>query len=235
MVIELILVVKGSSSSVATATVISTLLNVEQQLLKPEAIKQLGRLKRESVIILFENQLNFLAALRRRGFEGAVLVLSSEPFDMVKARHSILRYGRGFHQGCKYPWKLSDLLEKINILKPISLGNLRKLQSQLRANAEQLNRKVIPHYQNLQEGIGNFSQELDKMEENFNSLLRSTPVFRHLPFDPTDADPSQIQEKFAEIVQQIRKSQQCQPLQMAHLNKIFERWRNHVLDTGEGW
>ena len=74
---EAILAIKNSPTTVAAATVLSTLLDVEAQLPQSEDIHQSLKLPRKSVIILTESQLSYLVALRRQGFAGAVLVLSS--------------------------------------------------------------------------------------------------------------------------------------------------------------
>ncbi len=230
---ETILAIEDSLAGVAAATVLSTLLNVDVQLPKSEDIHQSLQLPRKSVIILTESQLRYLAALRRQGFAGAVLVLASKPSSKVIEKHRILRFGDKSHIVCESPWVLSALLTNIVKLIPLQPENLGYLQSELEIPANRLEQEVIPHLKNLQKGNCNQKVELEKIEESFNTLLQSTPVARHQLFNPQDPHSDQIQQKFKFLIDEMRSSEDYGKKNVALLQKIFDRWCKSVLDMGE--
>jgi|GEM_PF-3972120 len=238
MKLKIILAMQGSPPALAAANVLSMLFNVDCQVLCRRDIQQARSLHREAAIVLTENQLGVLAALRLHRFSGAALVLAADPPDVTIRKHPILFYGSSSHAVSQSPWLLTDLITQTACLAPPSPGNLDMLHQTLRIPVERLDRDVMPHFERLKQGHGNFQQALDEIQAQFSVLLNHTTLFRHETFDSGDPEPEspQIQEKFVAAIAALSSVQDRERKQqlLLVLERIFERWREHVLATGEG-
>ncbi len=231
--LDFILAIKDSPSAIAAATVLSNLLSINRQLIEPQSIQKSLRLPKQSVLIITESQLNYLATLRLHGFAGAVLLLSSNTFTSVKKKHRLLRSGAGSHDGCDFPWKLADLLAKISELVPLEPENLEMLQKELKAPEKWLQRQVKPRLKRLQQSQENFLDELDEIAIIIGQVREETPAACHVIVE-IEGYSAQIQQHFQQTVEQMRQAQKPEKATIARLQQIFEQWQKIVLGSEEG-
>ena len=215
------------------ATVISTLLDINKKLIEPQSIQKSLKLPKQSVLIITENQLKYLATLRLYGFAGAVLLLSSSSFPSVKEKHRILRWGEGSHGGCDFLWKLPDLLAKMSELLPLEPENLEMLQKELKASEKWLQRQVKPRLKRLQQSQENFLDELDEIAIIIEQLRDQTRAACHVIVE-IEGHSAQIQQHFQQTVGQMRQAQKPEKAAIARLQQIFEQWQKIILGSEEG-
>jgi len=233
--IDLILAIKGNPLCLATAQVLSTLLNIKHQFLNPEILQQELPLPHHSVLILTENQIfRNLAQLRQRGFPGAVLILSDKSPEKVKETYPILRYGVSSHAILPLFNSLSTLIEQLIKLIPMGEDNLNDLQERLKASVKQLDQEIMPLLETIAKDNNNLDHNLDLIEKYFLNLLQYTPDFSHEKFISQDSNSPPIRTKFSNTIETIRTSPDRKTKHLAVLHEICQRWRNHVLITGEG-
>lgn len=235
--------------ALAAATAISTLLDIDQILLMTYGQKNQDdlteapvKLPKQSVLVLSQAQINQLAGLRLRGFSGAVLVLSTEPFHALKAKYKILRWGQGSHEACQSPWELSALIEAVTELVPLEPENLKMLQKELKAPERWFQRQVVPCLKRLEKQQGNLADRkryqarqdaIASLSTIIEKLRSDTPVVCHAVVEIAGRS-AQIQQHFQILIEAIAQSQADDATQIALLRQVFEQWRILTLDGGEG-
>ncbi len=229
---ESILIVSGSPATAATAAVLSVLLDIPQQAIAPESISKSLKLPRRSLLILTETQLNHLAALRSSKFAGAVLVLCYTPFNTVKAKHRILRWGKGSHDGCDFPWQLTDILTKAAALVPMEPENLKMLRNELKAPVRWFQQRLQPRLRRMQQAKGNCDRDLEAIVELTAQLRDKTPVTFHAIVE-IDGDRAQLQQHLNTAIAQLSQNGTRDSTAIDKLAKTFETWRDLVSATGE--
>ena len=233
MKFKLILAIQDSPTCTAAALVFSTLLDINKKFIDTQSIQKSLKLPKQSVLIITENQLNDLAALRLHGFAGAVLILSSNSFASVKEKHRILRSGAGSHDGCDFPWKLAELLGKISELVPLESENLEMLQEELKAPEKWLKCEVYPRLKRLQQSSENFLQELGEIALIIQQLRGETRAACHVIVE-IEGHSAQIQQHFQQAIEEMRQSQKPEKTMIDRLHQIFERWQKIILSSEEG-
>lgn len=234
-----VLVLIDASSSIvanAAATVVSTLLEIEKIKLETPTAKGKVKFPKHSVLVLSTEQISRLAELRLHGFDGAVLILASESFDALKAKHPILLWGQGSHDTCSYPWKLPDLLQKVVELVSMEPENLKMLQQELKAANQWYQRRVIPCLKKLEKMQGNGTWDakaLSSLATIIEQLRAYTPVAFHAVVE-VGGDRAQIQQHFQIVLEQISQADTCDRNQIVMLREIFAKWRDLVVKAGEG-
>ena len=233
-----LVLIDASSSPIANAaaTVVSTLLGIEKIRLQ-EPIGE-GKIKypKQSILILSAEQITRLAELRLHSFDGAVLVLASESFDALKAKHPILRWGQGSHEACIYPWKLPDLLQKVVELVPMEPENLKMLQQELKAANQWFQQQVIPCLKKLEkrqtDGFWDL-KVLASLTTIIEQLRAYTPVACHAVVE-IGGRSAQIQQHFQILIESMQLQGSYDDTQIALLREVFTKWRDLVMKAGEG-
>lgn len=227
--------VDGSETPItlAAATVLSTLLGIEKLRLQNESTETLAKFPKQSLLLLSQARINKLAGLRLRGLNSGVLILSSDPFETLKQKHRILRWGQGSHDACRFPWVLPDLLKKSLQLAPLEPENLTMLQKELKAPAIWYQRRVVPSLRKLEKQKGDLSTELEAIARIIEDLRAYTPVACHAVVEIGDRS-AQLQQHFQILVDQMQQSRCRDETKIALLRQTFERWRDLVLNAGEG-
>lgn len=233
-----LVLIDASSSPVANAaaTVVSTLLGIEKIRLQEPLAQGKVKFPQQSILILSAEQISRLAELRLHGFDGAVLVLASESFDALKAKHPILRWGQGSHDACTYPWKLPDLVQKVVELVPMEPENLKMVQKELKAANQWYQRRVIPCLKKLeksQEKGAWDAKALASLVTTIEQLRAETPVACHAAIEVGGYN-AQIQQHFQIILEQMSQADICDRAQIALLRQVFAKWRDLVVKAGEG-
>lgn len=233
-----LVLIDASSSPVTNAAgvVVSTLLEIEKIPLQ-EPIGE-GKIKfpKQSILILSTEQISRLAELRLHGFDGAVLVLASESFDALKAKHPILCWGQGSHDACTYPWKLPDLLQKVVELVPMEPENLKMLQKELKAANQWFQRRVIPclrKLEKMQENGAWDANALASLATIIEQLRADTPVACHAVVE-VGGYSAQIQQHFQILLEQMGQPDTYNKVQIVLLREVFAKWRDLVVKAGEG-
>ncbi|HAZ46823.1 MAG TPA: hypothetical protein DDW76_30740 [Cyanobacteria bacterium UBA11369] len=233
-----LVLIDESSSPVANsaAMVVSTLLGIEKLRLQQPIGEGKIKLPKQSLLVLSSEQINRLAELRLHNFDGAVLVLASESFDALKAKHPILCWGQGSHDACTYPWKLPDLLEKVVELVPMEPENLKMLQKELKAADRWYQRRVIPCLSKLEKKPENRAVDakaLASLATIIEQLRAYTPVACHAVVE-VRGDSAQIQQHFQILLEQMGQSDNYDRTQIVLLREVFTKWRDLVMKAGEG-
>ena len=223
--------------SFAAAAVLSTLFGVEKLVLKGERAVDPSELPKKSLLLMSclsqERQIGRLVRLRLYGFNGGVLVISHHSFESLRARHRILRWGQGSHDVCRFPCNLADLITKVAELVPLERENLSMLQSELKAPDRLLEHRVIPCLKRLERRNRNLSREVDTITTIINDLRAHTPVACHTVVKIGGRE-AQIQEHFRILVEEVRSLQEFDDRPLELLREVFERWRDLLLNVGEG-
>lgn len=230
-----LLILNHNPLTPAIAHVLTTLLDIKHQYLNPATQETDQPFPHPSILILTENQIfRNLAQLRQQNYTGAILVLSDKSTEQTKENHPILRYGISSHAILPFFNHLTTLIQQITQLIPIGEDNLNDLQERLNASAQQIDQDIIPLLNGLEKDDYNRDQNLDLLEKNFLNLLQYTPDFSHEKFIPNDPDSPRIRTKFSDTLDTIRTCPEHISENLAVLHQISQRWRNHVLMTGEG-
>ncbi|MFB2979569.1 hypothetical protein [Microseira sp. BLCC-F43] len=233
-----LVLIDESSSPIANsvATVVATLLGIERMGLQQPIGKAKVKFPKQSVLVLSCEQISRLAELRLHGFDGAVLVLASESFDALGAKHPILLWGQGSHDACTYPWKLPDLLEKVAELVPMEPENLKMLQKELKAADRWFQRRVIPCLRKLAKKQGNGAVDakaLRSLTTIIEQLRADTPVACHAVVE-VGGYSAQIQQHFQTLLEQMGQPDNYDDTQIVLLREVFTKWRDLVMKAGEG-
>jgi hypothetical protein len=226
----------SSAITAAAATVLSTLLQIDKILLPNEVSTQNKRkFPKQSLLLLSHDQINKLAMLRLLGFDGAVLVLSSDPFNVLKEQYGILRWGQGSHDACPPAEKLTNFLEKLAELGPMEPENLNMLQKELKAPRRWFTRRVTPCIKRLEKAkeTANQAEAIASLTKLVEELRAITPVACHAVVE-IEGDRAQIQQHFQILLEKISKSGSYDETQIALIRQIFTKWRDLVMQAGEG-
>ncbi|HAX78042.1 MAG TPA: hypothetical protein DCY88_20025 [Cyanobacteria bacterium UBA11372] len=234
----ILVLIDASSSPVANAaaTVVSTLLGIEKSWLQTPGSEGKVKYPKQSVLILSTEQISRLAELRWHGFDGAVLVLGSESFEALGAKHPILLWGQGSHDVCTYAGKLPDLLQKVAELVPMEPENLKMLQKELKAANQWFQRRVIPCLRKLEKMPQNGAWDakaLASLATIIEQLRAHTPVACHAVVE-VGGYSAQIQQHFQILLEQMSQADTCDRTQIVLLREVFAKWRDLVVKAGEG-
>lgn len=231
--------VNGASSAVplAAATVVSTLLGIDKILLPNELTgTEKAKLPKQSVLLLSQEQISQLASLRLLGFGGAVLILSSESFDVLKEKHAILQWGQGSHDVWQFPWTLPGLLTKVTELVSLEPENLKMLQKELKAPEQWFQRRVIPCLKKLEKQQKRQKGDLEAIASLvtiIEELRALTPVACHVVVE-IGGRSAQIQQHFQMLLEEMRQSPSLSDAQIQLIYQVFLKWRDLVTKAGEG-
>jgi len=229
----ILLMVKNGPAPSAAASVISTILNMKVVMLEGGEKGKPDRSYIHSPIVITENQIDVLAKLRLRGLTGPVLILSHEDFESLMQKNRILRWSHVSHAACEFPWELTDLLLKLGALEALEPENLKQLQKELRAAPDRvLKQKVAPRLKRLERQTTDKQDELEELIEVMESLRESTRVACHSVLTIRGRQ-AQIQQHLQRLIEEIRDAADYQP-QLKDLWEVFSRWRDLVVETGEG-
>jgi len=238
--LETIIVIDDREAAVtalAVAQVLSARFGMNQLILK--SVQHRPELPSDSLLLLVETQIEALSVLRQYGFCGAVVVLSTQPFESLHKKHKILTYGISSHTAWESPWEttLPDLFEKVPKLKPLRSGNQRILKKDLQAAVQRLDLSleslVLPYLEQLHGSSSNFEHKLGIFKQAIEDLWEQTPSARHGSLKLDGYGEAQIQKHFQRLLDEIQDSQSCNDRQMMLLRQLLEQWRNLVKELGE--
>lgn len=214
------------------AKVVSVLLGIERTVLSTNDLGKFPKYLRRSLFIISciagENHINIVRRLRLVQFGGPVILASRDAFDLLKRRHRILRMGHGSHDVCPAPLMLPDLLARVVRLAPLSLGNLKLIQKELKASETLLKRRIIPALHRLQKPNVNIHRELDKISSIVEDLCNLTPAACHTRVD-IGGRKLQIHEHFRVVLKETRGCDNLSARDTELLREVFERWHEIVL------
>lgn len=199
----------GDPASHILSSLLASLWEVPVQSveLKEEEIKQIPD---DSLLILNESQINDLKPLRLCGFSGAVLVISGEPFHILKKRHRVLRFGQSSHKSFPAPWNLEKLFNDLKDVIPLAPENLEFLQQELGASTQLCKSHVEPCLKLLDQiNISGQAeiQEISKLENAAIEIRAQLPVACHanLTIKTSNGEEHlQIQEHFQDALKKLR-------------------------------
>ena len=200
-------------------------------------IQDTASLPRDSLLVLNclryrSNSLRILTKMRRCGFRGPVLLVSSEPIAKLRLSHRILIWGQNSHQAWTPPWRINSLVELVARLIPIQDGNWHNLQNELRAADRLWERRVLPIVGRLRAGDESIVTEVDSLGQIVDDLCVLTPVACHA--DANIAGQTvQIQEHFRECLKALRRSAHVDANVLARLRAALESWRGEVVESAE--
>ncbi len=232
-VVEIILALEGSPASMAAATVLSTLLGGQAKFLNHREIDRGLNLSRQSLLVLPESQLNTLVKLRRYGFGGSVIVLSSKELNSLRDKHYILLWGAEAHEAWEISSPLPELLQKVDKLRPLGVNLLKKLRAELEMRPNQVIEGVSNALEKLQKPGANFDEEWTKVKAAIDKILKETPVVCHSPITVGDWGKKTIGRHLVELSDEIERSQGFSNHQHNDLHEVFEQWRERVIDSEE--
>ncbi|MBD2254446.1 hypothetical protein [Nostoc parmelioides] len=202
---DLIISIKNSLISTSVGTVLSTLLDIPQLFLDGNEHRHNLKSLKQSILVIPENQIAILPKLRLKGFTGAVLVLSSIPFSILKQQHRVLRFGYGSHDSCETPLILSTLLEKVTELVPLERENFQLLQKELRAAQKLRDIQItscMEHIKHLKKFPQDDKQRIQEIEKTVDKLRADARVACHT-IVTIDQDSRQLQQHFQVALNEI--------------------------------
>lgn len=224
-----ILTLPGNFATQAIAQVVAQQfkLPVKQLDLSHYPVKLPKSLNR-SVLVLTEAQLPELSRLRsqRHNFRGAVLVVSSQSFKVLKQKYRILTCGQGSHQAFTLPWGLAQLQQHLAQLRPLQPENLELWQRESQ-EFEQVNRAKIADCQArikqlkplVQGGLAPLAQPLpvatvatiDAIEATVGDLRVNAKFACHttVPLFQGEKRPRPIKDHFEQALQDVRQPGQA--------------------------
>lgn len=231
-----ILAFKGSLASAATATVISKLIDIPSLFIDENEHLHHGKTFRKSLIIITETQLKYLPILRLGNFSGAVLVLTSTPFSLLKQQYRILRFGYGSHDCIGSYSVLPDLLNKIAELLPLEPENLQLLQKELQTMQKTKSNQITFCLENLKY-LKNLpyedKQTIKEIETAIEQLRADARVACHTVVKIGNED-KQLQQHFQTALNNIRiQDQEKKSEAISRLEEAFHHLKYLLQSTGE--
>ena len=231
-----ILAFRDSLTSVATASVISTLNNIPTLFIDENEHLHKSKAFKQSVIIMAENQLKHLPMLRVENFSGAVLVLTATPFSLLKQQYRVLRFGHGSHDCFGSSWVLPDLLNKIAELVPLEPENLKLLQKELQAMQKIRNNQITSCLENIKY-LKNLSHEDDqriKDIENASEQWRADARVACHTVVKIGNERQQLQQHFHPALNNLSIQDNEQRYQaISRLEEAFNHLKDLLQSTGE--
>ncbi|MBN3957452.1 hypothetical protein [Nostoc sp. NMS8] len=231
-----ILAFKGSLTSVATATIISTLINIPTLFFDENEHLYNWKTFKKSVIIMTESQLAYLPMLRLENFSGAVLVLTSTPFSLLKQQYRVLRFGYGSHDSLGNYWLLPDLLNKIAELVPLEPENFKLLHKELQAMQKIRNNQItscIENIQYLKDLRYQDNQKIKEIEKAVEQWRSDARVACHTVVKIGD-ESQQLQQHFQTALNNISIQDNEQRYQaISRLEEAFNHLKDLLQSTGE--
>lgn len=232
-VVETILAFEDSPASMAAATVLSALLGGQAKFVSHGGIGDNLGLSRQSLVVLSESQLNTLVKLRRHGFGGSAIVLSSKVIDSLREKHNILLWGAEAHEAWEISSPLPELLRRFGRLRPLGVDLLSKLRAELEMRPTQVLECVNSVLENLQKDGANFDEEWTKVDATVDKILNETPVACHKTTTVRDRGNKTISRHLEELSDEIKQAKEISDHQLSDLRRVLEEWRKRVIDSEE--
>lgn len=184
--LKIILTIDETPTNLATAQVISTILGIEHRSLTNEEIDSPLNIPPDSLLILDDkNQIcGAFEILRKNDFRGKILIQFNR---IIKNSNPILN-DEPKNNHCFWDWsfKLSDLLEKLSCLSPLSDGNLWSTKCQIQTPLKEFEVQVFKPFCVLGDLLkysiadnDQFKNNFEKMKNNFYSILSQDNVNAH--------------------------------------------------------
>ncbi|BCL35036.1 hypothetical protein [Nostoc sp. MS1] len=231
-----IFAIPGSQTSAATSMVLSTMLQVPTLFIDENKYRHNWKVYKKAVIVLTQNQLSYIPMLRLEGFSGAVLILSTTHFSLLKQQYRVLRFGEGSHD-CFDPHEvLSLLLKKIAELLPLEPENLQFLQKELKAVQKMRNTQITACLANIKQ-LKKLSPEdeltIKKIENSIEQWRASARVACHTVVN-IDNENKQLQQHFQTALNNINIQDNEKRYQaIARLEAAFNHLQDLLQATGE--
>jgi len=217
-----IFAIRGSFLATATAIVLAMRSSTERHLLELGAVDALPNTFYKSTLVVAESQVTCLPTLRSQGFSGAILVLSTETFPVLKQKYRVLRFGQGSHDALTIPFTLADLHSKANNLVPIEQENLRLFQNELKAFKHLYEREIIPCLQRLEQPGTDLKLATEEVAIIVEKMKAETPVACHSVITIED-ETLQIQHHLRKALHRLERQESLNST-VCYLKAIFEQW-----------
>lgn len=240
-----------SIPTLATAQVLS-LFGLNSEILTHNELEK-ADLPNESVILLMENQIRTtLTKLRRQKWAGAVVILSSIPYQDLYQKYSyilqyggqskkkddhLLKYGKPNNDSWEKPYHISDLLIKLSQLEPLRKGTLNLLTE----NFEKANLKSQEAIEQLNQDIKELSQftaksselqqQLNQIEQQFEQLF--SPLSKHTKIILEDYGEANISTHFRNVIREIQSTDKLLAQKTNTLQEIITILSKQMQDLGE--
>jgi hypothetical protein len=186
-----------------------------------------------SPLVMDETQVSLLPALRLKGIDGGVLVLSFTSPEKLMENYRILRWGDGSHMVSQFPWDIRDLIMKVSELVPMEPENLKMLQSELAISADKiLDEAVGPCLNDLIKNPRN-ARTVNQLANIISEIRARTPVACHSVVS-IDGKELQIQQHLDTYINALHERESTTVLVIYLLREVFHQWRDLVVKSGEG-
>jgi hypothetical protein len=249
-----LLILEADRVSQAIATVASTLLNLPISRFDPTDDQADCKLLEHSILILTESRIKVLSVLRSRkfNFRGAVLVVSSQPFSVLKQKYRILCAGQGSHASFSDPWQVLDLQSHLATLLPLQPENLRlwrqesqefEHRNKAKIASCQKDLQVLKNTPNIHSAV--WSEHLKQLEQTVGTLRIETKFACHtpvavLPDNGCRPIKDHLEQAFKELRTPNQRHQAISRLEQAlnHLSDLLlssvEPISNQLANIGKG-
>jgi hypothetical protein len=221
----------------ALAVVLSHLWGVPYKILEFSE-SNAREMQRDVLLVISESQTNFLKKLRLLGFSGAVLVISTHPFQTLKQRHRVLRFGHGSHESFSAPWDFEALLPKLSELTPLAPENLQLLRKEVEASSRLCDSHIDPCRKqlDLMDGSGQVDDnDIETLENTVSKLRADLPLACHALITigtEQDEQPLQIQEHFQVALTNIQ-SRDAHKIScgVKQFRQVFSKLQHYVMEA----
>jgi hypothetical protein len=223
----------------ATAHVLSTLLNAGKIPLNCKDINQLKDIPKDSVVLLLEEQLKWLVSMRRNSFAGAVLVFSNLPYNELVSQYPIFKIGGSEknHQSCNLSWNLVNILSILDNLQPLSQGTQDTVIATIRENDEAKDKKLdLELLKQVRELCqGDFPQNLEHLERTIKKLWHGHKHYssRNSNINIEGYGEVTIEHLFWNLIEKIRGNPENRQQSIELLEKVLTEWGNIIKKFGE--
>lgn len=215
--------------SSAAATSLSNLLGIPAQGFSSELEVSFSSLN--TLLVVTKTTIGRVPQLRLKGFRGPVVVVSTEPFSVLKQHHRVLRFGQGSHATFGPPWDLANLLLAVNSLVPIEPENLVMLQAELRKAQNVYQQKLMPCLEKLKTPGKALNKDIAQLQELIGRLRVTTPVACHELVE-ISKEKAPLQWHLQQSVNELSQPDHYE-YGLQRLNDAFQAWHEKVSGTGE--
>ena len=237
--VQSILALGDRTDTHALAATLAYLWKVEDRVIKPTE-ETAWSMDPDALLVLNECQIPQLKRLRLQGFSGPVLIISIEPFQVLRQRHRVLRFGAGSHKSFPAPWDFEALLLALSNVVPLAPENLGLLQREIQASSTICQSYIDPCMEQLDK-IDRSSHRVEEddieMLENVVGKIRAElPVVCHITITidmvKGGQQKLQIQEHFQSALEKLQSGDMGKiGCGIRQFQAVFSQLQHYVLEA----
>ena len=228
-----ILIAGDCPAAASAARVLSVLLGRPLKVVDHNAAEEIGRVAPQALLIVgsFPNRddVPLVLRLRRTGFAGPVLVVTTGTYGALLEKHRVLAFGEGSHGSWSPSNGLGSLVEQATGLLPLEPENLQMLQREIEMRVRRPAQRVHQILAQLKPGVPAPSTAAHGLRDLIGELRCSSSRPCHNVVTVGD-QTSTLHAHFERLMGSLSESSVVVPSIIAEIEQAVNRWEKLAID-----